>query len=50
MPAKPLELPEGWETVTEDGHVIKKIDKEGTGFITPKDGAKVEGIAIFFLH
>mgnify|MGYP005994524465 CR=1 FL=1 len=40
---EPLELPEGWEKVTDDGHLIKKIEKEGTGFSTPKTNAKVEG-------
>mmetsp|Transcript_102501 Transcript_102501/g.153628 ORF Transcript_102501/g.153628 Transcript_102501/m.153628 type:complete len:407 (+) Transcript_102501:31-1251(+) len=42
MPAEALELPEGWIKVSEDGHLIKKIETEGTGDSNPGNGAKVE--------
>jgi len=43
MPAQPLTIHEGWEKVSDDGHLIKKIIKEGTGYKKPEDGAKAEG-------
>merc|ERR1712063_53777 len=36
-----LEVPEGWECLTEDKHLIKKIEVEGTGD-APLGGSKVE--------
>ena len=43
MPAEQLEIPEGWEKITEDGHLIKKITHEGQGDETPTTGSRVEG-------
>jgi len=42
MPAEVLEVPEGWEVLTEDKHLIKKVTTPGTGEATPGKGAKVE--------
>jgi hypothetical protein len=44
MPAEVLEIPEGWEVLTEDKLLIKKIEVEGSGDDHPKKGADVEGV------
>jgi len=36
-----LEVPEGWESVTDDNQLIKTISKEGEGWKKPQNGAKV---------